>query len=195
MLIVGFSWQESTGDYSSPMFAFITQHLPANRALYATAKDTFEIVLAASRKPAIYLDCAVPDTFDGRFEALLLHMWPVFRGLGQGGPVADKFAQMLYDVCFIRLEFALRETGVGDLGVPRQVRRMMTAFYGRLEAYEQGIADRSQLAAILRRNLYGTVSDAGFSVPPQMLDYVQELASITVSLDDIRAARLKYPPL
>src|SRR5690606_28787530 len=85
----------------------------------------FESALAASRNPALYRDMGVPDTFDGRFDALLLHLWPVFRDLKD-----DRVAQDLYDLTFKRMELALRETGTGDLAVGRQVRAMMKAFYG-----------------------------------------------------------------
>jgi len=149
------------------------------RARKSRAIALCEQAVRASRKPDLYELGGVPDSFDGRFDCLLLHIWPIFRGL-QGSPAADQLAQTLYDIVFKRLELSLRETGVGDLGVPRQVRRMMTAFYGRMEAYEAAAAAGTEAAftEVLRRNLYGTCTDAGFVVPSGMCAYVRALATM-----------------
>jgi cytochrome b pre-mRNA-processing protein 3 len=49
----------------------------------------------------------------------------------------------------------LREMGAGDLGVGRRVKAMVKAFYGRVAAYEDGLASGPRvLAEALRRNLY-----------------------------------------
>ena len=131
----------------------------------------FEAALAASRNPVLYRDYGVPDTFDGRFDALLLHLWPVFREIKN-----DRLAQDLYDLTFKRMELALRETGTGDLAVGKNVRRMMTAFYGRLTTYNNARTDEDWAEA-LRRNLYGTVADAEFVVPAAMIAYARSLTT------------------
>jgi cytochrome b pre-mRNA-processing protein 3 len=131
----------------------------------------FEAALAASRNPVLYRDFSVPDTFDGRFDALLLHLWPIFRD-GQD----DALAQDLYDLTFKRMELALRETGTGDLAVGKNVRRMMQAFYGRLTTYNAAATDEDWAAA-LRRNLYGTIRDENFVVPAGMIAYAKSLKS------------------
>jgi cytochrome b pre-mRNA-processing protein 3 len=118
----------------------------------------------------------VPDTFDGRFESLLLHLWPVFRAL-QG---RDKLSQDLYDLTFKRMELGLRESGTGDLAVGKNVRKMMSAFYGRLSTYNACASDHDWRAA-LARNVYGTVPDA--NVPQGMIDYARRLGDARVSLD------------
>ncbi|MCB1538552.1 MAG: ubiquinol-cytochrome C chaperone family protein [Rhodospirillales bacterium] len=128
----------------------------------------FEAALAASRNPALYRDYGVPDTFDGRFDALLLHLVPMFRQLAGD----EKAAQALYDLVFRRLELALRESGAGDLGVARQVRAMMKAFYGRMVAYGDCQTDTAWREA-LTRNLYGTVP--GIEVPDGMVVYARNL--------------------
>lgn len=144
------------------------------------ASRLFETALAASRNPAFFRDCGVPDTFDGRFDALLLHLWPIFRALDHN----DRLAQQLYDLTFKRMELALRETGTGDLAVGRHVRAMMKAFYGRLVTYNDCQSDDDWRAA-LRRNLYGTVPDA--RIPDQIITYAKELKAIRVSLDGSHA--------
>lgn len=129
----------------------------------------FEAALAQSRNPQIYRDWGVPDSFDGRFDALLLHLWPIFKDLKD-----DRAAQDLYDLTFKRMELALRETGTGDLGVGKNVRAMMKAFYGRLTAYNAAQND-ADWAGALRRNLYGTVADESFVVPAGIIAYARGL--------------------
>lgn len=136
----------------------------------------FEAALAQSRNPVLYRDFGVPDTFDGRFDSLLLHLWPVFRAL-QG---RDRLSQDLYDLTFKRMELALRETGTGDLGVGKQARRMMTAFYGRLSTYNDCTTDE-QWRDALARNVYGTISNP--AVPQGMIDYAKGLSATRVDLD------------
>ncbi|MBU6235047.1 MAG: hypothetical protein KGQ41_04315 [Alphaproteobacteria bacterium] len=148
----------------------------------------FEAAVAASRNPIFYRDFEVPDTFDGRFDALLLHLWPIFRAIEK----EEKLGQGLYDLTFKRMELALRETGVGDLAVGKQVRAMMQAFYGRLSTYTV-CTNESQWREALRRNLYGTIKREDFSVPDGVVRYAIRLSQINMPLDDIKAGKFTYP--
>ena len=50
---------------------------------------------------------------------------------------------------------SLREMGTGDLSVGRQIKRMAEAFYGRVQAYEEGLAGADPLLKqALSRNLF-----------------------------------------
>ncbi len=165
------------------MFAFLTKPKLSPYPL-------FEAALAASRNPVLYRDLAVPDTFDGRFDCLLLHLWPIFKALeGQ-----DKLSQKLYDLTFKRMELALRESGVGDLGVGKQVRFMMKAFYGRLSTFSACDSHDAWRDA-LRRNLYGTVRDGDFKVPDAMVIYAKNLTNTRVLLDDSAPVQVMFPAL
>jgi hypothetical protein len=62
---------------------------------------------------------------------------------------------------FSDFDRALREMGTGDLSVGKHVKRMALAFYGRIHAYEEGLAGGdSALDAALVRNVFGTVSQS-----------------------------------
>lgn len=150
------------------------------------AGPAFEAALAAARNPKFFGDWGVPDSLDGRFDMLLLHMWPLFKGLEQ----EDKFSQALYDFTFKRMELALRETGSGDLAVGRHVRAMMKAFYGRLVTYN-GCNSDAEWRDALQRNLYGTIENA--TVPDQMIAYAKTLRNMSVSFDDLVAGKITYP--
>jgi cytochrome b pre-mRNA-processing protein 3 len=152
------------------------------------AKPLFEGALAASRNPLLYRDFGVPDTLDGRFDALLLHLWPLFRAL-EG---EDRLSQTLYDLTFKRMELALRETGSGDLAVGRQTRAMMKAFYGRLVTYNGCTSDREWRDA-LTRNVYGTVQNV--TVPDGMIAYAKALSGMQISIDDLKTGKVMFPTL
>ena len=72
--------------------------------------------------------------------------------------MAAETAQALFDAYVSALDHTLREMGVGDLTVPKKMRKLGEAFYGRAKAYETrprqgrpGRADRPDRADRVRR--------------------------------------------
>jgi cytochrome b pre-mRNA-processing protein 3 len=122
----------------------------------------YHAIVAQARAPVFFAGFGVPDTFDGRFELIALHGYLVLNRLKAERPRTAALAQDLFDVMFADFDRGLREMGVGDLGVGRQVKTMAQAFYGRIGAYDEGLAadGPAPLAEALRRNLYGTVTAA-----------------------------------
>ncbi len=122
------------------------------------ARDLYRAVVEQARGPAFYRDFGVPDTLDGRFEMIVLHMVLVLGRLRREGEAGAALGQALFDTMVADMDQSLREMGVGDLSVSRRVKAMGQAFYGRANAYDTAIAvDDSALADALRRNLFGTV--------------------------------------
>ena len=123
------------------------------------AEHAYGVVVAQSRRPEFFAALGVPDTLDGRFEVICLHAFLYLQRLkGEKGPAAS-FSQQFFDTMFADFDRSLREIGVGDLSVGRQINRMAEAFYGRVRAYEEALAqDDVALTAALSRNLYGTAS-------------------------------------
>jgi cytochrome b pre-mRNA-processing protein 3 len=117
----------------------------------------YERVAMASRQPDLYLALGVPDTMEGRFEALSLHMVLALRALRHLPPPADEVAKDLTDALFRDLDASLREMGVGDTAVPKRMKKLGEAFYGRAQAYDPplGAGDEAALALALGRNVGG----------------------------------------
>ncbi|MEK9723088.1 MAG: ubiquinol-cytochrome C chaperone family protein, partial [Rhodospirillaceae bacterium] len=70
----------------------------------------------------------------------------------------ESTAQALFDFMFADMDLNLREMGVGDIGVAHRIKDMAKAFYGRIAAYEAGLAgDAGALDAALARNVYRAV--------------------------------------
>lgn len=144
--------------------------LDAAAALYAAAVEQ-------GRSPALYADFGVPDTVEGRFEMVSLHVYLVLRRLKTREPAAKKVAQKLFDQMFQNMDDSLRELGVGDLSVGRKIRKMAENFYGRVGAYEAALrdgADGADLAKALGRNVFDTV-DA--QTAGRLADYVRRAAA------------------
>jgi len=110
-----------------------------------------------ARRPEFYTGCGVPDTVWGRFDMIILHAFLVFRRLQDDGTAHQDFSQALFDHMFADVDHNLRELGVGDLSVGKKVKQMAQGFYGRVAAYEKGLAadDVAALDDALRRNLFG----------------------------------------
>jgi cytochrome b pre-mRNA-processing protein 3 len=122
------------------------------------ARRLYAAIQRQARSPEFHACLGVPDTLDGRFDLLALHMFLVLRRLKREGENARELAQCLFDVLFDDMDRSLREMGVADLGVGKRVKAMAQALYGRIAAYDAGLARASdeKLEDALRRNLYGT---------------------------------------
>jgi cytochrome b pre-mRNA-processing protein 3 len=120
-------------------------------------------IVAAVRQPALYADYGVDDTFEGRFEALALCATLVVRRLTSLPAPGPELAQEVTDRIFTELDDSMRELGVGDLAVPKRIKKFASAFLGRRNAYDAALASGSmeQLAAALARNVYGLEAAEG----------------------------------
>jgi cytochrome b pre-mRNA-processing protein 3 len=134
--------------------------LPFRRQPSRDAADrAYGAIVGQARLPEFFTALGVPDTLDGRFELICLHAFLFLRRLKVEAAAAATLGQQIVDTMFADFDRSLREIGTGDLSVGRQVQRMAEAFYGRIRAYEDGLAgDDEGLRAALQRNLYGTAS-------------------------------------
>lgn len=141
-------------------------------------------IVAQARQPAFYVGFGVPDTAEGRFEMLALHLFAVLHRLKAetGDPACAALAQALTDHMIADMDANLREMGAGDLGVGRRVKRMARAFYGRIAAYEAGISGGpAALRQALRQTVFATVAAGD--------DQVAALAGYVAACRDALAAR------
>jgi cytochrome b pre-mRNA-processing protein 3 len=122
----------------------------------AIAAAFYGAIVAQARKLALYAGLGVSDTVDGRFEMIVLHAVLVLDRL-QGNEAERALAQAIFDLYCIDMDRSLRELGVGDLGVPKRMKKMTERFYGRAVAYRRALAasDTDALADALSRNVFG----------------------------------------
>ena len=124
------------------------------RARAETATTLYGAIVAQARAPALYASLGVPDAVGGRFEMVVLHTVLVLRRLQEGGAAEAAVGQAVFDLFCRDMDRSLRELGVGDLGVPKRMRQVGEAFYGRAQVYGDCLAraDEAALAEALRRN-------------------------------------------
>ena len=125
----------------------------------AAADALYLAAVRQARRPGFYTRLGAPDTVDGRFDMITLHVFLLLRRLRAEGKDGAALAQKLFDVMFDYMDQDLREMGVGDLSVGKKIKAMASAVYGRIAAYQPGLdeggaAGETQLVEALRRNLY-----------------------------------------
>lgn len=127
-----------------------------------TIATLYKRIASASRVPGLYAALGIPDTLEGRFEALSLHMILALRALRGLPHPADEVAKDLTDAFFRDMDASLREMGVGDTVVPKRMKKIAESFYGRAHAYDAPLnsADEGGLAIALGRNAYGSEAPA-----------------------------------
>lgn len=137
----------------------------------------YETIIQQSRKPVFFDQYGVPDTVDGRFEMVMLHLFLLIdRIKREGTKEAEKFNQILFDYAFMHMDQELRQMGIGDMGVPRHIKRMAKAFYGRAAAYQGALdkGDDTALVQALTRNLFGTCEKVAKKDTAFFVDYMKK---------------------
>jgi len=119
-------------------------------------------ILKATRREGFFRDCRVPDSLDGRFDILCIHAFLAMRRLKTiGSAESASLGQALFDTMFQDLDAALRQIGVSDVRIGKEVKKMAKAFLGRVQAYDAALtaADGVALDAALARNVYRGEAD------------------------------------
>lgn len=128
-----------------------------SRKFKAPGRQVYSAVAAVARQPVLFEELAVPDTLDGRFDAVVLHLVLLMRRLESLGREGHMLARHIVGVFVDDMDRTVREMGIGDLSVGKQVKRMARALYGRFEAYDAALKvlpERKPLEEALGRNLY-----------------------------------------
>lgn len=158
----------------------------------AAAEALYAAAVAQARQPTFYTALGAPDTLDGRFDLLVLHVHLLCRRLSRDGESGATLAQAIFDALFRDLDRNLREMGVGDPAVPRRIKAMGQAYYGRIAAYEGAIkgSDRT-LAETLARNVLGVSPAAGVPPSHQAETLAAYVRAAVAALDDADRAALE----
>jgi cytochrome b pre-mRNA-processing protein 3 len=158
-------------------------------------------LVAQARHPAFYTVCAVPDTVQGRFEMIALHAFLVMRRLKTGGAPGG-LAQDLFDLMFADMDRNLRELGTGDLAVGKRIKKLAKSFYGRIAAYEDGLAkaDPTRLEEALARNAYEDATGLEGAAPRSgvaaLANYLRQadMYLATQAIADLQAGQVRFTP-
>lgn len=174
------------------------------------ADTTFELyrsIVAEARRPVFYTDYAVPDTVTARFDMIVLIMALVLRHVrkapqpapgtrvatGRRATDPHELGRQLLDLFFTEMDRSLREMGVGDVAVPKRMKKLASAWNGRMIAYDAALDAGDDLAAALARNVYAGLDDR--SAAPALAAHVLALDArlATVPITDLLAGRIDWP--
>jgi cytochrome b pre-mRNA-processing protein 3 len=157
---------------------------PSIASLYGT-------IVAQARAKALYQRFGVPDTVNGRLEMILLHVILLLRRLNEE-PDGAPWGQAVFDLFCQDMDDNLREMGVGDLAVPKEMQRIGAAFYGRQAAYSGALAsgDLRALVEVLKRNVL-----EGGQGAEMLAGYVGAAAEVLASrsVNELRLGKLGFP--
>jgi cytochrome b pre-mRNA-processing protein 3 len=157
-----------------------------------TIEAIYGMIVTQAREPLFYRDLAVPDTVNGRFDLLVLHLWLVLRRL-RAAEGAAALSQALFDRFCNDMDDNLREMGVGDLTVPKRMQAFGEAFYGRTAAYDMALqAGDEPLAQALCKNI---LNGEGIENARRLALYAKAAMTVLDRQDEqaLLAASWKFP--
>jgi len=170
-------------------------------------QQLYDGIVAQARSVAFYRDLRVPDTMEGRFEMITLHLYLVRDRLKGEGGAGQRLGQILLEHLIADMDDALRQIGY-DMGVPRRVKKAAAAFGDRSAAYGLALdgdaGNSSTLAVALMIHVYGASDGAeaaagaggdGDAKAALLADYMRaarrSLAALPIA--EILAGRLEFP--
>lgn len=171
--------------------------------------DLYRSIVAEARRPVYYTAYAVPDTVTARFDMIVLIMALVLRRLRgetpapagtrvvKGSRATDphELGRQLLDLFFTEMDRSLREMGIGDVAVPKRIKKLSAAWNGRVIAYDAALdeADETALAAAIARNVYAGLDDR--SAAPALAAHAGTIdaALAGTAVADVLAGRIAWP--
>lgn len=165
------------------MFSWISaRFLPRRKAC-----DLYGAVVAFARTPLFYDQMRVADTPEGRYEILVLHLFIVMERLRSCGGEGKRLSQELIDKFVIDMDDNIREMGVGDLSVPRKVKKAAAAFYDRTQVYRSAI-NRPDIQDLIKAIAEFMPSAKGYTLDAKALAH--HVISFNKSLKDLSLEQL-----
>ena len=118
--------------------------------------EIYERIVAQARHETFFRDMRVPDTMNGRFEMIVLHLALILERLKSEAAPGQRLGQRLIEHLMADTDDALRQVGIGDMGVPRRVKKAAAALAERSRDYRAGLG---QIATPVATT---TAADDGF---------------------------------
>lgn len=120
------------------------------------ARRVYDQIVTQSRQVVFYENDRVADTVSGRFDMIVFHAFLLFHRLKREEEAGKAFGQDIFDIFIEDMDRSLREMGVGYQAVPKRMKNMGEAFYGRVGAYDLAVAseDERAMAEAIERNIF-----------------------------------------
>ncbi len=159
------------------------------------ARELYGAVVAHSRRPELYTDHGIPDTPEGRFEAVALHLCLLLERLQREGQAGKDLGQQLTETFVTDMDDNMREMGVGDLAVPRRVKKAAAGLYERALRYRSAMSAGASAGA-LRETVRELVLGPGANAAKAegLAAHIREMAASlsAVPAGDLMAGRVRF---
>ena len=118
----------------------------------STVKDVYQSIIDNSRSKIFYMDLDIDDSFESRFDLVILHSFIIFQYFIEIDDKKNPLSQSLFDFMFHDFENNLREMGFGDIAVNKRMKKFISAFYGRILSYSNSYAEYKEKILFLANN-------------------------------------------
>lgn len=144
------------------MFSKLKAQRKARQKASADSFYLYEHLVTHARSSRFYLPpFNVKDSVEGRFELILVHLFIIDFWLSR----SEKhilLRRALQELLITDIDRSLREMGVGDMSVGKQMKNVGAALLGRLQSYklafesdDEGEHAQTKVAEIMSRNIAG----------------------------------------
>lgn len=147
-----------------------------------TAVKIYGATVTQSRNPVFFQGFCVEDTPEGRASNIIVHLFLVMDRLnkvkadGQG----PRIARLISEAFITDMDDCMREMGVGDLSVPKKVKRTAQAMGERSMAYQKAQRESPEaLATMLSETVPGLAArpEEAARLARYVIDASQRLAN------------------
>ena len=162
------------------------------------AGELYGGVVTAARNPWFYGPGRVADTPEGRFELVALHLFLVAER-AKVLPDGEALVQSLIEVFVTDMDDCMREMGVGDLTVPKRVKRAAAGFYERSGEYRAALAiaappqpQPDPLAAVVAQSMLSAPVDEQFAHDTALYIRASHQTLAALPAADVEAGRFTF---
>ncbi|MCJ7526659.1 MAG: ubiquinol-cytochrome C chaperone [Methyloceanibacter sp.] len=170
-----------------------------------SATKLYGAIVAQARLPVFYQGFGVPDTLEGRFLMLSLHLFATLHRLKAEGPKPGEpkpgepkaldLAQDLIDRFGADMETVLREIGVGDLSIPKKVRGLAASGASLLQSYEEALAEGDEALAAAIAHALQLEDGASGAAGRRLAHYLKGVVDLLQAQDfaALSAGEMRFP--
>ena len=170
-----------------------------------SATKLYGAIVAQARLPVFYQGFGVPDTLEGRFLMLSLHLFATLHRLKAEGPKPGEpkpgepkaldLAQDLIDRFGADMETVLREIGVGDLSIPKKVRGLAASGASLLQSYEEALAEGDEALAAAIAHAVQLEDGASGAAGRRLAHYLRGVVGLLQAQDfaALSAGEMRFP--
>jgi cytochrome b pre-mRNA-processing protein 3 len=180
-----------------------------------SAAKLYGAIVAQARLPVFYQGFGVPDTLEGRFLVLSLHLFATLHRLKAEGPKSEgpksegpksegpksegakalELAQDLIDRFGADMETVLREIGVGDLSIPKKVRGLAASGASLLQSYEEALAEGDEALAAVITHALPLEDGASGAAGRRLAHYLKGVVGLLQAQDfaALSAGEMRFP--